>query len=128
MAGPAIAGPLDPHRWERRLLIVFADSGDDPALADQRARIAADEAGFDDRRLLLITVIGDDAQTGDAPGPDGSALRQRFGVARGFTAVLVGLDGGEKARTSTAAFTMSDLFAQIDRMPMRRRELRERGG
>lgn len=121
-----MAGALAEWRWERRLLVVFADAADDPRLADQKGRIAEDPAGFGDRRLLLITVIGEDARSAEGDRLDAAGLRERFRVDAGFAALLIGLDGGEKARSSTAAFTMSDLFQRIDRMPMRRRELEER--
>jgi hypothetical protein len=62
---------------------------------------------------------------------DCDALRDRFGRNRkgavdGFAALLVGKDGGVK-RTSYEPLDTDDLFDQIDQMPMRRREMRERG-
>src|SRR5690606_36647291 len=37
--------------------------------------------------------------------------------------ILIGLDGGVKRRYEAAEFSVSDLFADIDAMPMRRAEL-----
>jgi hypothetical protein len=61
-------------------------------------------------------------------GPEGSAAaRGRFRVEDGpFAAVLVGRDGGEKHR-STEPVVPEGLFEVIDAMPMRRREMREKG-
>jgi hypothetical protein len=42
------------------------------------------------------------------------------------TMVLLGLDGGEKIRAA-ANTPLSDLFTLVDRMPMRREELRNVG-
>jgi uncharacterized protein DUF4174 len=52
----------------------------------------------------------------------------RYGVEPGrFAAVLVGKDGTVKHRSGEPVDSW-DLYAVIDEMPMRRREMRERGG
>lgn len=127
LSGPALAGALEMWRWERRVLLVFADAADTPALLAQRQRIAEEAAGFADRRLLLVTVIGDDARSAAGDRLDAADLRARFDVPAGFTALLIGLDGGEKARSSPEGFSMPELYSKIDRMPMRRRALEARG-
>ncbi|MEO0602488.1 MAG: DUF4174 domain-containing protein, partial [Myxococcota bacterium] len=74
------------------------------------------EAALDDRRLLIFEFPGDRA----------SDLRRRFDVApEAFAVILVGLDGGEKRREAEP-LDAPGLFATIDAMPMRARELRER--
>ena len=53
---------------------------------------------------------------------------ERYGVEPGrFAAVLVGKDGTVKHR-SDKPVEPDGLYALIDEMPMRRREMRERGG
>ena len=47
-------------------------------------------------------------------------------LGRAAAALLVGKDGSVK-RTAHEPLDADDLFAQIDQMPMRRREIRERG-
>jgi hypothetical protein len=50
-------------------------------------------------------------------------LRRRFGVNKGtFTVVLVGKDGGVKLERS-GPVSLSVIFALIDSMPMRHREM-----
>jgi hypothetical protein len=52
----------------------------------------------------------------------------RYGVEPGrFAAVLVGKDGTVKHHFNEPVGP-EDLYALIDQMPMRRREMRERGG
>ncbi|MGB2203635.1 MAG: DUF4174 domain-containing protein, partial [Pseudooceanicola atlanticus] len=56
--------------------------------------------------------------------PDaGGALRNRLG-AEGFEMLLVGKDGGVKMRAGEV-IPPETLFATIDRMPMRQREMQE---
>jgi len=93
--------------------------------------LTGSEEGFSERDLLR----GDLLETGTGsfggePAPSGqvSAVRKRFQIEAGhFTAILVGKDGTVKHRTNTPV-TPENLYALIDAMPMRRREMRERGG
>jgi len=116
LALPAAAADLGALRWEKRPILVFAPSADDPRLAEQLARFEAAEAALAERRNTVIVDT-----------EPGSALRRRFDPA-GFTVILVGLDGGEKFRRD-GIVAVETLNARIDAMPMRRRELRrERPG
>ncbi len=89
------------------------------------------EEGFSERDLLR----GDLLETGTGSFGGGpvsygqvSAARKRFQIEAGrFTAILVGKDGTVKHRAHTPV-TPENLYALIDAMPMRRREMRERGG
>ncbi|MEM6491587.1 MAG: DUF4174 domain-containing protein [Pseudomonadota bacterium] len=124
-AVPALAGALDAYRWENRLLIAFAPS--DAVMAAQTAEIAIDPTGFEDHDLVLIRVVDDHAASDRGDRFDAAALRRRFGVARAEqVALLVGKDGGEKLRVADRPMTLNTLFAAIDVMPMRRREMLER--
>ncbi|OGX91137.1 hypothetical protein BEN49_20965 [Hymenobacter coccineus] len=54
-------------------------------------------------------------------------LAQRLGLRPpAFGVVLVGKDGGTK-RTSATPLAPDDLFGTVDKMPMRRQEMRRRG-
>ena len=54
-------------------------------------------------------------------------MGERFGVEPGtFAALLVGKDGAVKHR-SAEPVEPGELYALVDAMPMRRREMRERG-
>lgn len=73
------------------------------------------EESVSDRDLQVEYLTGETAE----------AARREYGVAAGgFEALLVGRDGGVKLRSSRPIVS-SELFARIDEMPMRRRELRE---
>jgi len=120
-------------RGDRRPLVVFARDRRDPKLKQQLEACSAAADGLDEREMTLVVVLDDgDSVAGDRPlsARDCAALRDRFrrnrqGAEDGFAALLVGKDGGVK-RTSYEPLEPADVFAQIDRMPMRLRELRER--
>lgn len=67
-----------------------------------------------------------DLQVEYLTGETAEAARREYGVADGFEALLVGRDGGVKLR-SPEPIGPDELFGRIDEMPMRRREMRERG-
>jgi hypothetical protein len=128
MAMGADARPLDALRWEKRVIVMLADGGDDPALAEQEARLRAVLPDLTERDVVLVTAEGPtvtvDGHT--VPAPTAEELRDAYADgAGGFQVVLVGKDGGVKLR-SDEPVAASDFFALIDTMPMRRREMRER--
>ncbi len=106
---------LAPHRGRDRVILVFAPAGDDPrlaALAADRAELACEIAN----RQVVIEVVA-----GVAPGRS-EALRRAFEISDGdFVALLVGKDGGQKARSS-GQVDLPGMLRLIDTMPMRRAE------
>lgn len=129
---------LDAHRWEHRLLFVFASSASDARLAKQREALDGSAAGVRDRDLLLIILMGDGENGTLQSGPGQGArplttaavrrLYAQFTVGPdAFRVVLVGKDGTEKRRDSDPV-TARSLFDTIDAMPMRQREMRQNDG
>ncbi|MBB3949791.1 DUF4174 domain-containing protein [Aureimonas jatrophae] len=119
--GSAMANPLAAVRWEQRVLLLF---GREPAIQEQMGKLAIDENGLIERRLLVLSVDATvETFAGQPPAmlPSATDLRRQFGVDADsfYTAVLVGLDGGEKWR-STEITAPETIFAVIDAMPMRR--------
>ena len=103
---------LDTFRWQARPILVFA-AKDDPRLGKQVAAFAGVANALRERRNVI--VVDTNAV---------SALRARFSPD-GFTVILVGLDGGEKARENRVV--PGNVFEdRIDAMPMRRREMERR--
>ena len=116
-------------RWNARPLILFAPRADDPAALDLKARVAAEQAGFRDRRMVLVEVYPERAAIDGRPldVDEARSLADRLDAGTGEARmVLVGLDGGAKLR-APASESLGPLFELIDGMPMRRQELRERG-
>ena len=85
----------------RRELIVSGPAGD-PRVSEQMQALSADPDGARERELELIER-----------------------EASAFQVELMGKDGGVKARWDNLV-GVTELWARIDSMPTRRRELRER--
>jgi hypothetical protein len=121
---------LSRFRGRNRLLLIFAPSASDEGYARQRDLLKRHEAGFADRDLLALHLFedGSGGSMGEPVTPEqAAAARREFGVGDGlFAAVLVGRDGGAKLRSGEPV-PAPDLFARVDAMPMRRREMREKG-
>lgn len=133
---PARLVGLESFRGARRVVLLFLASEPAPnhdgrawlrAAVRARAELAA-------RDLTILVFVPDVRALPLAPAlPDASvvlhdvrgAVAMRYGGAPAF--YLVGKDGGIKwaARRCPA---LGELFALIDAMPMRRREMREREG
>ena len=128
---------LEAHRWEHRLLLVFAPPDRTDSLEAQRAQFEGHDAGFRDRDLLLLTITGEAAGTlREAPEgaerpltePAVRRLYDHFGVpTEAFRVLLVGKDGTEKRRDAEPV-TARSIFDTIDAMPMRQREMRDASG
>jgi len=137
--GPPVAATSPPEallpslRWEHRLVVYQVDNGE-TAKAVRRA--AADhEEVLAERRILFLPLHPGETDRADPPslhrslsGAERDELRERWEIAReGTVFLLVGLDGTVKDRRES----LPDWEAwaeRIDRMPMRRRELREGEG
>ena len=127
--------PLSAYRWKHRLLVLYV-----PDTEPGRATLATFRTSLDDRmedvlaRDLLIVPVGDLPRPEDRLQravdlgvPERSDVRRRLGLhGRGAQLVLIGKDGGIKARYSEDVFDLKRLFTLIDSMPMRRAEMKQR--
>lgn len=112
---PAKAGPLEAHLSTARPVVVFAASADDARFRRQLSTLRAREAELAERDIAVVEVR--------APT---DPLRERLQVSAGrFAVVLVGKDGGVKQRW-TEPVDAGEIFATIDAMPMRQREMRSK--
>ena len=120
---------MEPWRWSRRPLVVFAPREHDPRLAKQLAAVRDNEAGFRDRDMALLVVLEEGpSRAGERPltAQEAADLRERFDVDPGaFAVLLVGKDGGVKRRDAEPV-PMAEIHARIDGMPMRRAEIERR--
>ncbi|MEM9302413.1 MAG: DUF4174 domain-containing protein, partial [Pseudomonadota bacterium] len=88
------------------------------------APVLAEDPGMLERDLVVIEVINATVTVAGSAAPaDAGGLRKRFEIEpAAFAVILVGKDGSEKRRSS-APLAACDLYATIDAMPMRRREM-----
>ena len=125
----AIPFSLDAWRWKKRVLVVSAPAAGDADLTRQLDAIDLTRAQFEDRDMLLVTLLdgtasvaGEHVLTDD----DVRLLRKTLRIADGEFAVrLVGKDGTVKLADDKAV-PIVELYALIDGMPMRRSEIRTR--
>ena len=116
------------YRQTHRVLLVCSPSAADDRHRDQLSALQPAEAGAAERNLVIVEAFERGASRAeglDIDDADAASLRQAFRIAPGgFAAILIGKDGGEKARWDWPV-SASALFHAIDAMPMRRREARD---
>ena len=125
-SGTAVAAELGDYRWESRPLLLFAPTNSDPRLVETLSRIGASRCDVLDRDMVVGVVVGEGTSTLDGQVIDSEQAQQltgRYGVGdTDFTVVLIGKDGGEKWRVNDVP-SLQTVFAVIDGMPMRSREM-----
>lgn len=123
---------MQQYQWQHRLLVLFAPSAADRDYQTQVEALASYEPGLAARDMVVFYVLADGesavAQAGERrllTDSQTASLRAQFDVPQdAFTLLLIGKDGGIK-RHEHHAVTVDTLFAQIDSMPMRQREMLE---
>jgi hypothetical protein len=128
LGAPSASDAMDGYVNRKRPLVVFSPSESHPNLVRQRNLINGQRTGVSDRDMVVVYVIGQTLRTdfGANPRTSASALRSRYRVSEGqFRVLLIGKDGGVK-RESETALPVAEIFAEIDRMPMRREEVRRK--
>jgi Domain of unknown function (DUF4174) len=104
---------LGSFKLKNRVLVVLAPSENNTQLKEQRAIDAAAGAGFSERDLIEVAEIG-------AEGP----FHRKFGIkVSDFQVLLIGKDG-HAALQRAQPVSLEVLYSVIDRMPMRRDEMR----
>ncbi|MEM7438356.1 MAG: DUF4174 domain-containing protein [Pseudomonadota bacterium] len=115
-AQPVLAeDALHEYLWEKRPIIVFADSAEDLLFRRQMELLSEQETELEDRDVVVLTDTDPAAK---------SALRKDL-RPRGFQLVLVGKDGAVKLR-KPRPWTVREISRVIDKMPMRQQEMRQR--
>jgi hypothetical protein len=119
-----------PYLWENRILLVFNLQNDDQ-LNKQLHLFSKNQAGMDERDLIVFRILPDKVEQihGKKYGKNAAEkLRSKYNIDKNdFTVILIGKDGTEKLRQQKV-LSIDKLFATIDAMPMRRREMRNSDG
>lgn len=128
-AGAQSASPLARYRGHNRVLVIFAPSMDDVRFRKQLQLLNGQEAEESDRDLVRLWALVGWQKTmpfGMLSEEASRALRRKYQVRPGqFRVLLIGKDGNA-AYSQASPVEPSELFARIDRMPMRREEMRRR--
>ena len=124
-----IAVNLDDFQWHNRLLFLVAPDFSAPAVAQARAKLERRFEDVVDRDLLVIQLfLNGRSLVGDRPisVSEAAQLRLELGIDPDEQLLLlIGKDGSVKRR-APLLIDMQEIFTQIDAMPMRRNEIRER--
>lgn len=122
---------LSAHRWQHRLLLLFAPSADHDLLRHQQQLAQAAAIGYADRDVRIYQITPQGGKQPDGTAIEAAAARaffDRYEVPKDqFAALLIGKDGGEKLRQTGELMPTERLFGVIDAMPMRQREMRDDG-
>jgi hypothetical protein len=120
---------LSQFRWKNRLLFLFAPSPTHPFFDQLHQSLRAQRAGVKDRDLVVFEILESARSTMNSDALDAhiaQSLREELDVSRGeFAVILMGKDGGIKLRRQSQT-KLTDIFALIDAMPMRREEMRQK--
>ena len=108
---------LDEFSWVKRPLVIFADTPADPRFIEQMGYLTERLDVLDSLDVVVITDTDPAAQ---------SELRRKL-RPRGFGLVLMGKDGVIYLR-KPAPWKVREITRTIDKLPVRRQELRERPG
>ena len=116
---------LSKHRWENRLVLLLTDNENNPTFQSQLAEFRKDFNGLNERRLIIYQVMPEEFKTGLNIGNKIKSDRLYNDYKKtdsGFEVILLGLDGRIKLRQDEL-LSLEKLYAIIDAMPMRHREI-----
>lgn len=105
---------LAPYRYKNRLLVILAPNAADADYRSQTAQAQENAEGFRDRDLIILSETE----------PDGELHRQFKLSGTSFRVLLIGKDG-HVVVTESNPIKSGRLFALIDAMPMRQKEVRD---
>lgn len=104
--------PLAEYKWTSRLVVIFADSPNDPRFVRQMEMIADDPAALEERDVVVLT---------DTDPSENGPLRQAL-RPRDFMLVLIDKEGNIVFR-KPSPWTPRELSRAIDKLPIRQDEL-----
>lgn len=117
---------LTQYQWKKRVLVLSAATYDDKNLRRQQHELALAPQEFADRDMALVTLLdnaGSTAGTQALTNEETAMARVALGIGPdSFALRLIGKDGAVKLSGETAT-SMTDIYALIDTMPMRQREI-----
>lgn len=115
----SVAQILRASRWQKRVLLLAAPNADQADFKQQKALLAAAGPELAARDFLVLEVLYNQLTEADK-----QFLTQQLGIKPPqFAALLIGKDGGVKQQ-SRRPIAPAALFATVDKMPMRREEMR----
>ena len=118
---PSLQQTLAAKKWQRRVVLLYAQSADNVDLLAQQRLLEKDRAGLNERDFDVLVALGTSLSDADRRYLRGGD--RRLASSATFTAYLIGKDGGVKQRF-TKPVAAAELFKTVDTMPMRQQEMR----
>jgi hypothetical protein len=120
-SSPSLAQTLRQSHWQKRVLLIGAPTTSQPDFQRQKHLLADAAAQMKERDFLVLEVPYD-----KLPAADQQYWQKELNQSlTKFAVVLIGKDGGVK-RTSAQPLPPADLFNTVDKMPMRRQEMKRK--
>jgi hypothetical protein len=120
-SSPSLAQMLRQSHWQKRVLLIGAPTASQPDFQRQKQLLADAAAQLKERDFLVLELPYD-----KLPAADQQYLQKELNQSlTKFAVVLIGKDGGVK-RTSAQPLPPADLFNTVDKMPMRRQEMKRK--
>lgn len=118
---------LEQYAWDKRITLIFAQSNKQARVNQIRNIWEAHECDVRERHLIIGYLFYDDVSSLNGQllsQHEALELRNKFRAnPTDFSVVLIGKDGGAKHQEDR--FDIKTIFALIDGMPMRQREMLE---
>ena len=129
-SGIAKTQDLSMHQWKDRLILVVTSDTSHAVYRDQLKIFEEETSGMKERKLVQYKITPGQYQVGE-----GNHLWIRSNdlyntfkkTDSDLEVILIGLDGGTKLRRAVI-LPADELFATIDAMPMRQREMQLKKG
>lgn len=114
------------HQWKNRVLIVSTIDDTSSDFLKQIDLLKNLDQELKERKLIVYQIVDDKYKVGFSSNfkSSNSISNKYVNTKKGVQITLIGLDGGVKLKQNSVLIT-EKLFAIIDGMPMRKRELRK---
>lgn len=120
---------IENYEWKNRVILIFSPSFEHEKLEKQIKIFDQDRQGMMERKLKVIQITPNKMRiekNSISTKKNIEKIYQNFKVnTSSFRLILIGLDGGNKISQSSP-ITLNKLFGTIDRMPMRRSEIKRK--
>lgn len=112
---------LEPLKWQNRIILVFSEQSE-----AHKSTLEEAKPQIDDRDIVWFIINGNEITTnyqGKVLDEFAANVSRQYS-ALGVPVILIGKDGGVKETGDL--LSLETLFDEIDSMPMRLREMREK--
>ncbi len=128
-ATPLQEQPHLKHQWQYRVLLVISNETNKKSVENQIEELTRNLTALNERKLIVYQIKPDRFKQGLAKQSPWISNTKWYDVyadeTKSLEIVLFGLDGGKKLDCEQV-LTAEKLFANIDAMPMRQSEMRQK--